>query len=191
MDAIEAIRGRRSIRRYDERPVARDLIEEIIRDAASGPYTFVSLPEPWQFTVIEGRERIARYGEIAKAYARDRRPQVEHYEWADRSDFSVFHGAPTVVVISARESNPEGRGECERAGQNLALSAHARGLGSCWVGSSNLWVRDPATRAELGIPAGLVPHAVFALGYPVDRPDPPPPIEPRIIWTGSDDPAVA
>lgn len=185
MDAIEAIRGRRSIRRFRNRPVSRDLIEEIIRDAASAPYSFVSLPQPWLFAVVQGRDRIARYGEIAKSYARDHRPQVKNYEWADRPDFSVFHGAPALLIICGREGNPEGRGECERAGQNVALSAHARGLGSCWVGSPNLWLGDPATRAELDIPKGFIPHVVCVLGYPAHRPDPPRLIAPRIIWTGS------
>ncbi len=134
--------------------------------------------------MIEGRERIARYGALAKAYAQAHRPQVKHYEWADRPDFSVFHGAPAVIVISGRAGSPVAASECDRAGQNLAISAHARGLGACWVGSPNLWARDPATRAELQIPEAFEPHVVFALGHPTDQPAAPPPLTIRTIWIG-------
>lgn len=184
MDAVEAIRTRRSVRAFTPDAVPRALIEELVRDAACAPYTFVSLPEPWLFTIIEGRERIAAYGDEAKAYARAHRPRVKHYEWADRADFSVFHGAPAAAIISGRAGSPVAAGECDRAGQNLSISAHARGLGSCWVGSPMLWLRDPATRAALRIPGEFEPHAVFALGWPAAAPDPPPPLEPQVIWVG-------
>ena len=39
-----------------------------------------------------------------------------------------------------------------RAGQNLMLSAHARGLGTCWVGSPMLWIDTPEVKAELKHP---------------------------------------
>jgi nitroreductase len=184
MDAIQAIRTRRSVRSFLPDPVPPELIAELVRDAACAPYAFVSLPEPWLFTVIAGRERVAGYGERAKAYARDHRPYVRNYEWADRPDFSVFHGAPCVILISGGENNPEARSECDRAGQNLSLSAHARGLGSCWVGSPMLWLRDAGTRAELGIPDGFLPQAAFALGYPTAQPQAPQPLAPRTIWVG-------
>jgi nitroreductase len=186
MDTIEAIRSRRSVRAFEDRPVPRALIEALIRDAACGPHIFVNLPEPWLFTAISGRERIARYGETAKAYAQAHRPQVQHYEWTDRPDFSVFHGAPAVILISGPRDDRLAQSDCERAGQNLTLSAHARGLGSCWVGSPMLWLRDPATRAELRIPEGFWPHAAFALGYRAAMPPAPPLIPIRTIWIGEE-----
>ena len=100
MDAIEAIHGRRSIRDYLARTPSRDLIEAVIWDAAQAPSTPVSGDHPWLFNVIEGAERIAAYGERAKAYARDHRPDGPGYGWADRPEFSVFFNAPMVVVIS-------------------------------------------------------------------------------------------
>ena len=39
----------------------------------------------------------------------------------------MFHGAPAVIVISAPAANSQSCGDCTRAGQNLMLSAHARG----------------------------------------------------------------
>lgn len=183
MDAIEAIRTRRSVRRYTPDAVDRALIEAIIEDAACAPWTPLSAPEPWAFTVIEGVERIAEYGARAKAYAREHRPQAEGYGWADNPDFSVFHGAPVMIVISGKTANPLALEEATRAGQNLSIAAHARGLGSCWVGSPMLWLRDPDVRAELGIPEGFAPLAAFALGHPLPSPPAPTKLAPvRVVW---------
>lgn len=190
MDAIEAIRTRRSVRSFEPRQVPRASIEALVADAASAPYSFVNLPEPWLFTVIRGQARIAAYGERAKAYARAHRPRLANYEWADRPDFLIFHGAPAVIIISGPGQASWAQGDCDRAGQNLSLSAHARGLATCWVGSPMLWLRDPETLGELRIPDGFVPHAVFALGYPAAIPAPPEPIPARSIWIGGEEDEV-
>ena len=185
MDAIEAIHGRRSIRDYQARAVERDLIEAVIWDAVQAPSTPVSGAQPWLFNIIEGGERIAAYGERAKAHAREHRPNAPGYGWADQPGFSVFFNAPTVVVISGAGDNNQAPAECCRAGQNLMISAHARGLGTCWVGSPMLWLGDPAVRAELGVPEGFAPFAVFTLGYPASTPEGTRRGRPRIIWSAS------
>lgn len=189
MDAIDAIHNRRSIRRFRPNAVPKPLLEALILDAACAPFTPISPPDPWVFTVVEGRARIASYGERALAFARMHRPQRDGYAWADDPDFCVFHDAPAIIIISGASTNPLGLEECTRAGQILTLSAHARGLGSCWVGSPNLWMRDPRVRLEVGIPEGFTPYAVFAIGFP----ELPLPTRtalplPRITWLGEDEP---
>src|SRR5215472_13044336 len=72
--------------------------------------------------------------------------------------------------------------DCCRAGENLILSAHARGLGTCWVGSPLLWLRTASIKAELGIPPDLVPGAAICLGYPPSIPEAAPHEWPTIIW---------
>jgi nitroreductase len=164
MDTIVAIHTRRSIRSYEPRAVPRALVEAIVWDAAQAPVTPVS--EPWVFHVVEGVERIAALGERAKAYARANRPAEPGFAWAERPEFRVFLGAPVVIAISAPAANPQSSGDCTRAGQNLMLSAHARGLGTCWVGAPLLWLGDPAVKRELGIADPCAAFAVFTLGYP-------------------------
>ena len=62
------------------------------------------------------------------------------------------------------------------------LSAHARGLGTCWVGSPMLWLNTSQAKAELGIPAGLTPVAVLCLGYPAAIPELVTRGKPPIVW---------
>ena len=175
VDVIEAIHTRRSIRSYSPRVVERDLIEEIIWDAAQAPPPF-SGQVPWTFNVVAGVERIAAYGDEALQYARDNHPDEPGWEWRHRPGFQVFWGAPVVVIISGPIE------DCCRAGQNFMLSAHARGLGTCWVGSPMLWLRTASAKARLKIPPELVPVSALCLGYPAVIPEAPPRKQPSIIW---------
>ena len=175
MDVIEAIHGRRSVRSYDPKPVPRELIESVILDAAQAPPPYRGMV-PWAFTVIEGVERIAAYGERAMKHAREHHPGESGSDWLTRPGFKVFWDAPVVVIISGPV------GDCCRAGQNFMLSAHARGLGSCWVGSPMLWLSTPEVRAELKIPSDLPPVAVLCLGYPAEVPATIVRERPPVVW---------
>src|ERR1700744_5519563 len=133
MDVIAAIHGRRSVRSYQPTSVPRALIEAIISDAAQAPPPFRGIV-PWAFNVIEGVERIAAYGARAMDYAGAPRPESS---WLARPGFKIFWDAPAVIIISGPVD------DCARAGQNLMLSAHARRLGTCWVGSPVLLFTTP------------------------------------------------
>jgi nitroreductase len=175
MDVIAAIHGRRSVRAYDSRPVERELIEAVIEDAAQAPPPFRG-QIPWAFNVIEGVERIAAHGARAMDYARAHRRDDAGSNALDRPGFKIFWDAPVVIIISGPV------GDCSRAGQNLMLSAHARGLGTCWVGSPMPWLSTPEVRTELKIPAALTPVAVLCLGYPAVVPEAIVHGKPPIVW---------
>ena len=117
MDAIEAIRTRRSIRSYLTRPVERNLIEQIIWDAAQAPPPRRG-QVPWTFNVFEGLDRISAYGDRAKQYAKDNHPDEPGWEWTEIPNFQVFWGAPVLIVVSGRVE------DCCRAGalHHLALA---------------------------------------------------------------------
>jgi nitroreductase len=180
MDTIRAIHTRRSVRDYEKRAVERELIADILWDAAQAPTTPVS--GPFLFHVIEGVARIEDLGERAKQYARQHRPDVAGYSWADRPNFKVFLGAPVVIVISGHSENFESIQDCNRAGQNLVLSAHARGLGSCWVGAPMLWLRCSEARKQFGIAEAFEPFAAFTLGYATSIPPWHSRERPEIVW---------
>jgi nitroreductase len=183
MDTIAAIHGRRSIRDYEPRLVPRSVIATILHDAAQAPTPPVSGAAPFAFVVIEGIARVAEYGAAALEYARNNRKPGPAYDWVDKPGFSVFFNAPAVVIICGFD---DGLGQaiqdCSRAGQNLMLSARARGLGTCWVGSPMLWLRDAATCASLGVPTDYAPYAVFTLGYPSGAPIGTPRAMPDVTW---------
>lgn len=175
MDVIEAIHQRRSIRSFQPRAVERSLIEAVIADAAQAPPPTRD-QVPWTFNVVEGVERIAAFGQEAMDYATANRPGGPGWGWLDRPGFKVFWDAPALVIISGPTE------DCCRAGQNLMLSAHARGLGTCWVGSPMLWLASATAKATLRIPADVTPVAAICVGYAAEVPSAHPRGLPTVIW---------
>jgi nitroreductase len=182
VDAIQAMHERRSIRAYESRPVARELVEELLWAAVQAPTPPVSGKAPWVLCVLEGRDRLAAYGERAKQYARTHQPAGQHWAWSERPEFQVFWGAPTLVLLCARSGNPETPYDCCRAGQNLVVAARSRGLGSCWVGAPMPWLHSPGVAAELDLPQGYDPVVAIVLGHPAERPPGDPRPRPDIRW---------
>ena len=185
MDVIDAIHGRRSIRAYRAEPVERTLIEDLIWAAVQAPTPPVSGDTPWAFCVIEGVSRLAGYGARARQYALDHQPEGRRWTWPDRPGFKVFWDAPALILICGRRGNNEAPFDCCRAGQNLMLAAHARGLGSCWLGAPLPWLTSPGIANEFGVPADFDPIVALVLGYPAEAPAGSPRIRPVIHWCNS------
>ena len=155
METFEAIHGRRSIRSYTDRPVAEDVIRDILAAAMAAPSA--GNQQPWQFVVIDDRETlnaIPKYHEHA----------------------SMLRQAPVAIAICGDERLEKYRGfwvqDCSAAVQNLLLAAHAKGLGAVWLGIHPIGERVVKTQELLGLPKEVIPLAVVALGYPAEKPGP-------------------
>ncbi len=181
MDVLQAIHGRRSVRAYEATEPERDLIEAIIWDAAQAPPPAIATPTSWIFNVVLGGARLAAYGVRVKQFAREHRPPGRG-AWIDNPEFKVFWDAPALIVISGRIANPEAATDCHRAGQNLMLSAFARGLGTCWVGAPLGWLRTAEVKAEFCIPSEFDAVAPIVVGYAASIPAPRQPERPTIFW---------
>jgi coenzyme F420-0:L-glutamate ligase/coenzyme F420-1:gamma-L-glutamate ligase len=116
---------------------------------------------------------------------KDRIPQ-EHRENRINDSIHQFTHAPYVIVVCLTledmdEYLDEQRKENERlmaiqsiaaAIENMLLTAHAEGLGSCWF-CAPLFCQD-TVRKVLKIPPNVYPQALITLGYPTHIPSPPP-----------------
>jgi len=74
--------------------------------------------------------------------------------------------------------------DCALAAENLMLTAHLMGLGSCWIGFAQGYLNTPAGKRTLGLPESWVPVAPIILGFPAAPPEPVPRKEPEIRWVG-------
>ncbi len=181
MDLMEALRTRRAIREFTTEPVGDDLIEELIAAAILAPSS-VNL-QPWRFAVVRGRELLQSLGVEAKSYAAAHLPGDSplHAHAVDPT-FEIFHGATALIVICAVNDEAQSVEDCCLAGENLMLAAHARELGTCWIGLSRLWLNDAKTKIELGIPASWRPVAPIILGHRRTLPPPTPRKKAAILW---------
>ena len=193
MTLIDALHGRRSIRHYLPTPLPRAQVEDLLWHAVQVPRPPISADDAWAFVVIAGAQRLAGLGARAKAYAAQHQARLQSpqqpWAWPSRDDFEVFWGAPVLVLMCARQRHPEAPFDCCRAGQNLALAAHAAGLGSCWVGSPLPWLASDEGRQAVGLPAGYEVAVAMVLGHPAEPVPGQSAPRPAIRWHEDDAPA--
>lgn len=155
MDTLEAIHTRRSIRKYTDRPVPRELVTELLRAAMSAPSAVNS--QPWVFIIIDDRKIL---GEI---------PTFSPYA-------SMCREAPLGILICGDTTQEKIPGfwvqDCSAATQNLLLAAHACGLGAVWTGVYPLEDRIEGFRKAFSLPEHVIPLAFVPIGYPGQSPDP-------------------
>jgi len=146
MDVMEAIKTRRTIRRFAERPIDRKDIDRILdaaRWAPSGKNT-----QPWRFIVVTDPQ--------VRAKLEAMRPQ------------GVIGRAPVTIAILRdltagyqELKDLQGIGACA---QTLLLAAHALGIGGCWIGLA----RDAKAHEILGVRDTEELMMVVSLGYPAE-----------------------
>ncbi len=174
---MQAIRERRSVRRYTTEPVDDATLDLLLEAAIWAPSAVNA--QPWRFGVIRDRSLLARYGELAKAiYLTD--PPVAELEATpaqvlghlrevlSQPGYDVFHGASALITIYA--ATPNGVADCYLAGENLMLAASAIGLGTCPIGLSSPLMNQLTTKDELGVPASMVAALPIVVGIPAEQP---------------------
>lgn len=190
---------RRSTRRFQDRPVERELIEGVVQAGRYVPsggnrhsheFTVITEPATKERLLAEYRafyRRIARLMERRLLLALAR-PFLGSYERAfltdpdysrrmkdlldrlDAGDDPVFYGAPAVVMIHSKALIPTPEEDSILAGYNIVLTAQALGLGSCFVSLAQKATNgSDRCKAILGLTPEDQIHAVVLLGYPAVR----------------------
>ena len=187
MDVMEAIRERRSIRRYEDRPVAQETIDELLEAARLAPSA--SNLQTWKFKVVTDAEtrkslREAAYNQRFIESA----PAVivacaDFDAFGDRARRSLellrsgaVRPSLTMLMRTLRSENAEDSEErnltnaiinVSIAVEHIVLAATSRGLGTCWVRAFL-----PGRVSEiLSLPPQCPPLFLLALGYAREDPE--------------------
>ncbi|MFB0567327.1 MAG: nitroreductase family protein [Candidatus Bathyarchaeia archaeon] len=158
MDVLEAIRSRRSVRKYKPEAVPDDLVEKILEAAVWAPSG--SNIQPWNFIVIRDRKVLGMVRKISPGY---------------------FGDAPLAILVCSDKERAYKLGgelgrdylsvaDCAVAVQNMLLASYASGLGTCIVKSFS----STAIKHILEIPDRIEPELLVIVGYPDQSPKPPP-----------------
>jgi nitroreductase len=84
----------------------------------------------------------------------------------------VWHGAPTVILLLADRRTPgDERLDLGIAGQNMVLTAHSYGLGTCWVSFATLLAGSKNWKKRLGVEYPYRLYTSIAVGWPKGTPD--------------------
>ncbi|HSG68481.1 MAG TPA: nitroreductase family protein [Bacteroidales bacterium] len=149
MDAIENILGRRSIRKYKDKPVPKEIVRSLLEAGMNAP-TARNI-QPWHFVVVDDRIMLDKLGE-AHPYAK------------------MLRQATLAILVCGDRRLQEMDGylvqDCSAATQNIMLAAHAHGLGSVWLGMYPREERMKDVGSLLGIPGHILPVALISIGYP-------------------------
>src|SRR5690349_14793895 len=172
MSASDAIRSRRSIKRFAERPVTREEIETLLAAATLAPNH--RLTNPWRFYVL-GPEARHAYG-LALGERKAKKIENPEAARAMRETVAAEHRAlPAMIAVAVVDNeNPEIREEDYAAAmmavQNIMLAAVELGLGTHLKTGGVM--NDPAARAAVGLPDNQRIVAIVNVGVPAEVPPP-------------------
>jgi len=172
MSLKRAIAERRAVRSFTDEAVGERNIRELLEAAVRAPTALHA--EPWAFAVVQDRRLLKQLSDRAKAMVlASSDPHAQSLaSLLSQPDFNIFYDAGTLVVIGARARNPFVSADCWLAAENLMLAACAMGLGTCVIGFAVGALQLPAVKADLGIPADVVPVAPIIVGVPRALPPP-------------------
>lgn len=162
MEIIKGIQTRRSVRKFQDKAVPHDVLEQVIAAAAYAPSwknTQIS-----RYIAIEGRETIDK---LAEQYA--------PFNARTLSTAPLLIAQTCVTKRSGYErdgsfTTDRGAGwemyDCGIAAQTFCLAAHEAGLGTVILGIFD----RPALEKHLHVPEGQELVALIAVGYPDQEP---------------------
>lgn len=149
---LEVIHLRRSIRRYDARPIPAGELDRILEAGRLAPSA--SNRQPWKFVVVTDPARRRQLAEAARGQA-------------------FIAEAPVVIVACGIERRTFGHGQFETwpvdlsiALDHMSLAAADEGIGTCWIGAFD----PPSVKSILGIPEEVGVFMLMPFGYPAENP---------------------
>ena len=147
----DLVKNRRSIRKYEDRPIEQEKIDSILRSALMSPAS--KRTNGWEFIVVDDRELLQQMStcrELGSKFVAD---------------------APMAIVVCASpEKSDVWFEDASIAALIIQLAAQDLGLGSCWVQVYNRMHTETETAGEyirglLNIPDNLEVLNIVTLGY--------------------------
>lgn len=199
METLECIKARRSIRKYEDKPVPRELLEKILQAGIAAPSS--KNRQPWRFVVAIGEAKKEAVQVMAAGLAREKQKPFlpESAGLISGADYTlqIMQQAQALIFVTNALSVPfteDGKKKelttdervaeiCNAqsmgaAIENMTLAATALGLGSLWICDSFF------AQEELSAWAGGELYAVLAVGYAAESPSTRPRRQDVIAWRG-------
>lgn len=170
MTVLDTLKQRRAIRQYEQKPVEREKIEQLLQAATYAPND--RMREPWHFYVLQG-DSLKRYEEMAAAYLEERFPTKPHLV---ESSLAVVQTTPLVIVVTADTvEGDEGATKDNEfavcsAIMSMWLTAEELGLGFVWRTRGVGLVHDERMHQFIGATENQRVIGTLFIGYPAETP---------------------
>ena len=154
MNVYEAIKTRRSVRSYQDKPIPEEVLTRILEAGRMAPSG--GNRQPWKFVVVTDKETRKRLGKAANN---------QHF----------VSEAPVIIAAVGLNSKkimscgiPADPVDVAVAIDHMTLAAVEEGLGTCWIGAFS----QEKVCKILKIPSSFKVIELLPLGYPADSPGP-------------------
>lgn len=172
--------SRRSIRQFSDMPLELELVDRVLSTACQAPSAHNR--QPWRFAVLsefDARDQLARaMGDKLRADRLADGDDPADIENDVERSWKRITGAPIAILVClTMEDMDEYPDRARRraefrmavqgvamAGENLLLSAHAHGLGACWM-CAPLFAEEVVASA-MNLPSSWEPQGLVLLGWP-------------------------
>lgn len=150
-DAVRLMKERRSVRKYIQKPIPKEILEEIIDCARLAPTA--NNFQGWVFVVVTEKDTKEKLSELAT--------------WG-----KFINDAAACVAVFCGKDNPFHLEDGSAATENIILAAKAYDIASCWVaGYKRPYSED--VKKLLNVPEKYELISLVSLGYPGEEPNPP------------------
>ena len=181
-DLLNFIKNRRTIRKYQDKPIPKEIIDKIIEAGIWGPSVsnFFKI-QPWRFVVVSEKHLIKELSEIALKRSKNVETGVDILL---RSAGNIINNAAVIIIIynsgdiekfKNRYSElytkfskiipPTELAAISASIQNMILMAEYLGIGSCWL-TIPLFCEKNINRL---INTDDKLTALLTLGYPAEK----------------------
>ena len=154
---MNAIFSRRSVRSFKDQPIENDKIDLLLRAAMQAPSACNS--QPWEFIVITNKQTLSSIASIHP-----------HAGMCTSADLAIL-----VLATPGRQDGISAGFypvDCAAAMQNILLEAAHLDLGACCCGIYPKENLMHEFKEFFGVPAGIIPFCLIAVGYPEKTPNP-------------------
>lgn len=152
METLEAIRTRRSIRKFTNQKIDEEIITKLLEAAMYAPSARDT--QPWHFIVTDKKEILHMI------------PRIHPHA-------NMVYDASLAILICGDTTIENIEGylaiNCAAATENLLLAAHDLGLGTVWLGVYPRKERMEGLSKLFELPKKIIPVALVAVGYPDEK----------------------
>ena len=138
-ETMQTILHRRAIRRFDERQIDEELLQQILQAGLYAPSA--GGKQGVIFAVCQDKEVNERLGKIKRANSNPHMATATNYVSREQPSIAddpkltnAFYDAPTVITMFAPKNFLFSVDDCAVAAENMMLAADSLGIGSCYIG---------------------------------------------------------
>ena len=173
-ETMQTILHRRAIRRFDERQIEEELLQQILQAGLYAPSA--GGKQGVIFAVCQDKEVNERLGKIKRANSNPHMATETNYVSREQPSIAddpkltnAFYDAPTVITMFAPKNFLFSVDDCAVAAENMMLAADSLGIGSCYIGQgwtafADSWGQEILRKWEIRTDYYAVMQLL--LGYP-------------------------